>query len=582
MHTEKNISLSLEYNTDALASTFTKLTNGLSTFHGTQGNTVRSEVFITEKEFHKLIDYVFVPYRNKLVEDFIRMATKEFSGRCRKDVMGYEDLICHTVTSPIIRKGKITEQGMFNRRDMIFECNKKQGHVDFCILLLPFRTYSPIKNYGVMPDAGELYTVMVLSALAIACKQVQITIKEIASNIAESYVNVVKQKSVNSQCEGTEQTKKTGLHKALELAKENHSSIVIIKNIRAFFRIGIEKEFISKGIDSGILFYLLAERNINPQTYLRLSEQPTITVTISAIRDVGRYPPFRNINEETLSDYGHIIDEFYSLIHKNEPYFKIVDYRQIIKKIDPKLVELKECIYKSKVNKFNAQFKNFREKIPSLTGRIHFLNTLSVYDTDKNISPLFEPLLLSMQHDTVKYYCEENEIEFGSFYIDFMRGIYQQTIDASREKLRVSVLANALHGAVEYCSAYEANTGSRNQEGFDDVKTLFPDALRMSIHRKDESLGQFSIFVSPSHERTPWHGTAVLRRKENHLSFDTELAVCISRLEYSPLLLNGRLNGATYQQPLMFIHHSLQKYFNGLTDEDSLLELNTLLHKGQC
>jgi len=62
-----------------------------------------------------------------------------------------------------------------------------------------------------------------------------------------------------------------------------------------------------------------------------------------------------------------------------------------------------------------------------------------------------------------------------------------------------------------------------NAPGFDDVRSLFPETQRMSIHRKDERYGHFSVQISPSSSRVPWHGVAVLVPSEKGLMLDIRL-----------------------------------------------------------
>ena len=51
------------------------------------------------------------------------------------------------------------------------------------------------------------------------------------------------------------------------------------------------------------------------------------------------------------------------------------------------------------------------------------------------------------------------------------------------ELLRRVILNQVLQAVARYVAAYESNTAGKNTTGFDDVRSLFPETLRMSIHR---------------------------------------------------------------------------------------------------
>lgn len=133
-------------------------------------------------------------------------------------------------------------------------------------------------------------------------------------------------------------------------------------------------------------------------------------------------------------------------------------------------------------------------------GRGAFLTTLR--EQDPRLQQLFEPLLFALPYPLLETYAREQSLEYGEFYCQFMNNIYTpQKEDV--ELLRRVILNQVLHAVARYVAAYESNTADKNTTGFDDVRSLFPETLRMSIHRKDEKHGHYSVQISPSSSRVP-------------------------------------------------------------------------------
>lgn len=163
---------------------------------------------------------------------------------------------------------------------------------------------------------------------------------------------------------------------------------------------------------------------------------------------------------------------------------------------------------------------NASHDLLQLHGRQLYLAALAAKDA--RLQQLFEPLLFALPYDILERYAREHSLDYGTFYCQFMKNIYTPQ-NADRELLRRMVLTMALHAAARYVAAYESNTAGKNTSGFDDVRSLFPETQRMSIHRKDERYGHFSVQISPSFSRVPWHGVAVLVPSEKGLMLDIRL-----------------------------------------------------------
>lgn len=200
---------------------------------------------------------------------------------------------------------------------------------------------------------------------------------------------------------------------------------------------------------------------------------------------------------------------------------------------------------------------------------------LASIDPDGVLSPLFEPILFSLEHPEIAPSADQFKMDADGLYLEIMQKIYEPQSAPPREELRRRIMANSLRGAALYCAAYEANTGSKNPGAFDDVATMFPDALRMSIHQKDDSVGHFSIHVSPTGNRTPWHGTACLMsaRTPELVQIGIDLAGLLEMTSARRIIASGKAAGVLGRhvatgQPIAYLLPSL-----GITTEKALLEL---------
>ncbi|MVT05858.1 L-tyrosine/L-tryptophan isonitrile synthase family protein [Raoultella sp. 10-1] len=108
------------------------------------------------------------------------------------------------------------------------------------------------------------------------------------------------------------------------------------------------------------------------------------------------------------------------------------------------------------------------------------------------------------------------------------------------ELLRRVILNQVLQAVARYVAAYESNTAGKNTTGFDDVCSLLPETLRMSIHRKDEKHGHYSVQISPSSSRVPWHGVAVLEPTQNGFLLDVRLEREVRIAGYTGVSPTGR------------------------------------------
>jgi len=209
------------------------------------------------------------------------------------------------------------------------------------------------------------------------------------------------------------------------------------------------------------------------------------------------------------------------------------------------------------------------EDLYEAEGRAAFLTTLR--ELDPRLQQLFEPLLFALPYPLLETYAREQSLDYDEFYCQFMKNIYTPRKEDD-ELLRRVILNQVLQAVARYVAAYESNTAGKNTTGFDDVRSLFPDTLRMSIHRKDEKHGHYSVQISPSSSRVPWHGVAVLEPTQNGFLLDIRLEREVRAAGYTGVSPSGR-----EPSPLFFVPPgiSLEELTQRLTDDSfALLSLS--------
>lgn len=563
----------IEYNTEVIGNTFQRIASVEP--HNLCGFAKPAPLEVDGFRLERSLVRTLQRFEEALASRLAEKAVKRVLTSGRWESLGPAELICEVVTDKAIRKGSLTTVGRKDRARQIADMIRNNGRVEFAILLLPFRTATPIKNRGTLPDLGEFFTLATLRAIAKACTRSQEMVKEILNAVASKAghdVNACVERADGRtddnvaaifdaavmRCDQTE-----GVGKEMAVARKRLRQM---KASSPYLKVNVPEAFSRLMIE-------LARWGVPLDAWLSFSCTDIVPVRVLGCQDAGRYPCFEAVSKRQIADYRDALLDVVNALGHDPDVFDLIDYSEIkTYAIQARGSMASTTYYEARRS---SLFRDIEQILPSLTranGREAVYNEIARIDPDSVLMPLFEPILFSLEHE------ELTGEDWRSGRVDLlhlhtMREIYQRQGDPSREAVRRRVIARSLRGAASYCAAYEANTGSKNPAGFDDVATMFPNALRMSIHQKNESVGHFSIHVSPTGNRTPWHGTAVLSGGFSdglvHLGID--LAALLERSGARPILASPSANGilarhASTGQPVSYLSASLE-----VKDQDDLL-----------
>ncbi|MFD1883376.1 hypothetical protein [Paracoccus pacificus] len=172
----------IEYNTEVLGNTFQRIASINSQLVRCISKPEPLEVDGSKLETSLL--RMVRQFEASLASRLAEKAIKRLFIAGRWENKGPAELICEVVTDKTIRKGCLSTNGRKDRARKIAEMIRENGRVDFAILLLPFRTATPIKNKGMLPDLGEFYTLATLRAIAKACNTSQAKMRQILNLVA--------------------------------------------------------------------------------------------------------------------------------------------------------------------------------------------------------------------------------------------------------------------------------------------------------------------------------------------------------------------------------------------------------------
>jgi hypothetical protein len=262
--------------------------------------------------------------------------------------------------------------------------------------------------------------------------------------------------------------------------------------------------------------------------------------------------------------------------------FDLVNYPILSSSLSDYDREIRKKNFDKQVAAYTEKFEPILSKLKKCSNRGEFFDCVASVDDEKAILSLFEPILFSISHRCLMKESGKSVFTNEFEHARFLSNVYERQTHEVIEDLRQSVIVETMHGAIEYSAAYSANTGSKNFDGFDDVSRLLPNALRMSIHRKPENVGHFSVSVSPSVSRTPWHGTAALHthKDPDSIYLSIELSADLESWGYHPVRISQPAAGELSvfsrlyhsEQPLFYISPELLKQFGS----NSMLELEKL------
>lgn len=556
-----------EYHTDETASTFGILQTLTEHIPSKENHIVPGEII------EEWISNKYGTLIKQLTDRISNNALRNLSRTGQDNPCDFREIITEVMTSRLIRRGTLSAEARAQRVADIQ--TDPAGRVTFSILLLPFRTPSPLKHDSLLPDLGEYYTLSVLYALAASCRQVQLSLFNMAHSVSETL-----------KAQGTDPW--TLLRQAGERTsgKRGEAMTLIEEDLRLKF-FGKEyirrRKFIRSILQNDTclnyeypehlfsFLLLLSDAEMSPVQFRHWIQADITPVHIYAIQDEYRYPCFDMLDRKMIRDYRDDLLAFMDTVNMDNQLLSLIRYEDIQNNLTWKTRYFNDLEYTTKLNALMACVSD-SEGLYQAEGRGAFLTTLR--EQDPRLQQLFEPLLFALPYPLLETYAREQSLEYGEFYYHFMNNIYTpQKEDV--ELLRRVILNQVLQAVARYVAAYESNTAGKNTTGFDDVRSLFPETLRMSIHRKDEKHGHYSVQISPSSSRVPWHGVAVLEPTQNGFLLDVRLEREVRAAGYTGVSPTGR-----EQCPLFFVPPgiSLEQLTQRLTDDSfALLSLSSSL-----
>ncbi len=166
-----------EYHADETASTFGILQTLPEHIPSKENHIVPGEVieeWISEK-YGALI--------KQLTDRISNNTLRNLSHAGQDNPCDFREIITEVMTSRLIRRGTLSAEARAQRVTAIQ--TDSSGRVTFSILLLPFRTPSPLKHDSLLPDLGEYFTLSLLYALADSCRQVYLQLFNQAHSVSD-------------------------------------------------------------------------------------------------------------------------------------------------------------------------------------------------------------------------------------------------------------------------------------------------------------------------------------------------------------------------------------------------------------
>lgn len=554
-----------EYHTDESASTFGIL------------QTLPEQ--IPSKEHYIVPDHIVQEWISNKYGVLIKQLTDRISNNALRNLSragqdnpcDFREIITEVMTSRLIRRGTLSAQARAQRVEDIQ--TDSSGRVTFSILLLPFRTPSPLKHDSLLPDLGEYFTLSLLYALADSCRQVQLRLFNMAHSVSDTLQAQGTDARTLLRQDGERSSGQRGeamylIEEALRHKFSGKEYIRRRKFIRSLLQNDTCLNYACPEHLSAFLL-LLSDVEMTPVQFRHWIQTDITPVHIYAVQDEYRYPCFDMLDRKMIRDYRTDLLAFMKTVNMDNQILSLIRYEDIQNNLSWKTRYFNDLEYSSKLNALMACVSE-SEGLYEAAGRAAFLTTLR--EQDPRLQQLFEPLLFAIPYPLLETYAREQSLNYGEFYCQFMKNIYTPR-KGDDELLRRVILNQVLQAVARYVAAYESNTAGKNTTGFDDVRSLFPETLRMSIHRKDEIHGHYSVQISPSSSRVPWHGVAVLEPTQNGFLLDVRLEREVRAAGYTGVSPTGR-----EQSPLFFVPPDIshEELTQRLTDDSfALLSLSS-------
>lgn len=417
--------------------------------------------------------------------------------------------------------------------------NSPEG-LRLAILALPVRDRNPAKNDGPMPDLGEADTILRIWTVAQSIELARTSFFQLRISQLEKAAGIVIKDQAQAQA----------------LLRTPQSAPADDRILRRLQRPGYSVEWLERG-------------------FLAKKQSP---VRVLAIRDSRRYPSYFTDLEPDIRIYDQGL-EYLEKALGTQDLLDIRTHEQLEAEREPKEVVMfhsqRDELYREKLAAACAPFEAAKETLLELGDQEAFFHRVHILDPSGKIPNLFEAILHGRRHPELAE-CS------NAFRLGFLAKIYSRQGTAELETLRQRVIWSSLVGAAQYVAAYEANTGAKNRASLDDVEFLCPGSLRLSIHKKPESAGQFLVLIGPSVHRTPWHGTAALHGSLNSkaVSLEIRMSIELKNENYVPVFVSPSSEShavieqmAHSKQPIAWIsNHLLERLSKeGITDGDGIL-----------
>ncbi|ACL62907.1 L-tyrosine/L-tryptophan isonitrile synthase family protein [Methylobacterium nodulans] len=503
-----------EYNTDSGSGTYDRLRQIARHRTASSKRATVEPLSIPQRDLTNLIFDLFRGFRSNAFIGLSERATRRIQKPGRWKEVSCSSLICEIVTDKLVRKGPLSDNGRLARCEQIQRAVER-GSVRFAILLLPFRTPSPLKHRVGLPDLGEIYTLVLLESIAKACEHAQ------ESMIAKARVVATSLSSAQLDSYGPREASFSPTNVNCDEIMAQAFAIVEAQSLsraeaakrKRCIRESLFNRKAHKIRDARSFAELLAalsKWSLSLEAFAAFRNGEVVPVSILAIQDAERYPCYSDLSHAVVAEYRSFLMKMTDLLDIERRHLDLVAYRDVAERTDETAQRRRDAFYENRLQALRAPIAAGLSRLLLCCGKEKFTQCLREVDADGIVGPLFEPLLLSVQHPRLAECALKWDREYEEVFFQCMTNIYDPSEDAELEQLRQHLIQRTLEAACQYCAAYEANTGLKNGDRFDDVSIRFPNTLRMSIHSKSESMGQFSISVSPTKTRTPWHGTAAL------------------------------------------------------------------------
>lgn len=554
-----------EYHTDETASTFGILQTLPEHIPSKENHIVPGEII------EEWISNKYGALIKQLTDRISNNALRNLSRAGQDNPCGFREIITEVMTSRLIRRGTLSAEARAQRVADIQ--TDSAGRVTFSILLLPFRTPSPLKHDSLLPDLGEYFTLSLLYALADSCRQVQLRLFNMAHSVSDTLQAQGTDARTLLRQDGERSSGQRGETMSLieEALRHKFSGKEYIRR-RKFIRSLLQNDtclnYACPEHLSAFLL-LLSDVEMTPVQFRHWIQTDITPVHIYAVQDEYRYPCFDMLDRKMIRDYRTDLLAFMKNVNMDNQLLSLIRYEDIQNNLSWKTRYFNDLEYSSKLNALMACVSE-SEGLYEAAGRAAFLTTLR--EQDPRLQQRFEPLLFAIPYPLLETYAREQSLNYGEFYCQFMKNIYTPR-KGDDELLRRVILNQVLQAVARYVAAYESNTAGKNTTGFDDVRSLFPETLRMSIHRKDEIHGHYSVQISPSSSRVPWHGVAVLEPTQNGFLLDVRLEREVRAAGYTGVSPTGR-----EQSPLFFVPPDIshEELTQRLTDDSfALLSLSS-------